>query len=82
MAEKTDAVGPSALPYVYCSILLVLFASHWPGIFDERLDGNGDNASYYILGKALYLGEGYAYINPPASDPANNQISNSAASSR
>jgi hypothetical protein len=72
MVRTGTARGPSVLPYVYCTVLLVLFSSHWPGIFDETLDGNGDNAAYYILGKALYLGEGYTYINTPTAAAANN----------
>jgi len=71
MFGSLATLRPTVLSYAYVSILLVLFATCWPAVFDPTLDANGDNAAYYILGKALYLGEGYTYINTPAAAPAN-----------
>ena len=40
-------------------------------VFDPKIDLNGDNASYYILGKALNMGEGYININSVFKSPNN-----------
>ena len=40
-------------------------------IFDPKIDLNGDNASYYILGKALNAGEGFVNINSIHKTPNN-----------
>ncbi|NNF34562.1 MAG: phospholipid carrier-dependent glycosyltransferase [Saprospiraceae bacterium] len=40
-------------------------------IFDIKIDLNGDNASYYILGKALHAGEGFVNINSIHKTPNN-----------
>lgn len=50
----------------YLIILLVtavVFTGVYSSIFDKKLDLNGDNAQYYILGKALATGEGYVNNN-------------------
>ena len=63
---------PAVLPYLYCSLLLGLFAILWSATFAKHLVAAEDGATYYILGKALYLGEGYISINTPVAIPANN----------
>ena len=63
---------PAVLPYLYCSLLLGLFAILWSATFAKHLVAAEDGATYYILGKALYLGEGYVSINTPVAIPANN----------
>ena len=45
--------------FLYPLILLAIFAPTYVLIFDTKLDLNGDNARYYVLGKALSLGKGY-----------------------
>ena len=40
-------------------------------VFDPKIDLNGDNASYYILGKALNAGEGFVNINSIHKTPNN-----------
>lgn len=52
-------------------ILSVGFAALYAFIYDAKIDLNGDNASYYILGKALHAGEGYVSINSVNKSPNN-----------
>ena len=61
---------PDVLPYLYASLLILLFAFVYTAILDDKVEIVGDNAAYYILGKALYEGAGYAYINVPEAPPA------------
>ena len=49
--------------WVYIPILLFTFAESYPKVFDEKIDLNGDNISYYILGQALEQGEGFSNIH-------------------
>ena len=63
---------PAVLPYLYGSLLLGLFAILWSATFAKHLVAAEDGATYYVLGKALYQGEGYVSINTPVAIPANN----------
>ena len=47
---------------IYIFIITILFISVYGYIFDKKLDLNGDNAYYYVLGKAISSGEGYVNI--------------------
>lgn len=47
---------------IYIIIFSILFLSVYSYTFDEKLDLNGDNAYYYVLGKAISQGEGYVNI--------------------
>ncbi len=47
---------------VYIVIITILFIAVYGYIFDKKLDLNGDNAYYYVLGKALSQGDGYVNI--------------------
>jgi len=49
----------------YPFLLLVIFCVIYPFIFDPKLFLGGDNAQYYILGKALFKGLGYTDISSP-----------------
>lgn len=52
-------------------IILVAFIGIYPYVFDKKIDPNGDNVGYFLLGKGLSQGEGYtSYYNIPAR-PAN-----------
>ena len=55
-------------PYL---LLIGVFLLIYPAIFDKKIDLGGDNAGYYILGKALSQGEGYTDIHLPERTPAN-----------
>jgi 4-amino-4-deoxy-L-arabinose transferase-like glycosyltransferase len=53
-------------------ILITLgFLFTYQYIFDSKIDLNGDNASYYILGKALNAGEGFVNVNSIHKTPNN-----------
>jgi hypothetical protein len=52
-------------------VITILFGSTYTYIFDKKLDLNGDNANYYMLGKALASGEGYVNINSIQKTPNN-----------
>ncbi len=52
-------------------VTAVVFTGIYSSIFDKKLDLNGDNAHYYILGKALATGEGYVNINTIQKQPNN-----------
>ncbi len=49
-------------PYVYGAILLLTFFNIYSKVFDEKVDLNGDNVSYYILGQSIATGQGYSNI--------------------
>ena len=48
--------------FLYLIILTVFFLFVYGYIFDKKLDLNGDNAYYFVLGKALSQGKGYVNI--------------------
>lgn len=56
---------------VYLTVLLISFFKIYPYIFDKKLNLNGDNANYYVLGAALSQGQGYKNIHLSPSSPAN-----------
>lgn len=61
--EKTDHVKDTFYEnFIYMIIITILFLGVYGFIFDKKLDLNGDNAYYYVLGKALSQGEGYVNI--------------------
>ena len=64
-------IRPALLPYLYASLIIVVFGWVYAAIFDKDLEVMGDNATYYILGKALFQGAGYTHINAPEAPPAN-----------
>ena len=60
------------LPFKRSDLWIALgFLFCYLAIFDEKLDLGGDNAGYYILGKALNSGQGYTNIHLPGATPAN-----------
>jgi len=48
--------------FIYIAIITIIFLFVYGYIFDKKLDLNGDNAYYFVLGKALSSGEGYVNI--------------------
>lgn len=52
-------------------LLTGLFLLVYTAVFDSKIDLGGDNAGYYILGKALNTGAGYTDIHLPEQTPAN-----------
>lgn len=49
--------------FIYWGVLLLTFLIAYIYTFDDKLAMLGDNASYYILGKSLYQGDGYVNIS-------------------
>ncbi len=49
--------------YLPLLLLLICFVAVYSYIFDSKLSLNGDNASYYLLGKSLSKGLGYNLYN-------------------
>ena len=49
--------------WVWMALLALLFIFVYPYIFDQKVNLGGDNAGYYILGKALSSGQGYTDIH-------------------
>lgn len=52
-------------------IITITFLILYAYVFDPKIDLNGDNASYYILGKAIHSGEGFVNINSINKTPNN-----------
>ena len=44
-------------------VMAVAFTGVYASILDKKIDLNGDNGNYYMLGKALATGQGYVNIN-------------------
>ena len=57
--------------WITMMIVFLGFLVFYQYIFDVKIDLNGDNASYYILGKALNAGEGFVNINSIFKTPNN-----------
>lgn len=71
--SKVDRVyhKGKAFTILYLIVLTIVFVKVYPYIFDKKLNLNGDNANYYVLGSALSQGEGYTMISSPGARPAN-----------
>jgi hypothetical protein len=68
--SKKEAKKPMP-KWLYPVLICVAFVFVYPYIFNEKVDLGGDNASYYVLGKALSSGEGYNNIHVPGNPPHN-----------
>jgi hypothetical protein len=60
--KKGNQKDNTYIHFLYLIIITLLFLAVYGYIFDKKLDLNGDNAYYYVLGKALSEGEGYVNI--------------------
>src|SRR5271157_3806258 len=58
------------LDILYIFILMIVVITTYNKVYDKKLWLGGDNAVYYITGKAIADGEGYTNINSPANSPA------------
>jgi hypothetical protein len=56
-------------PWKEIGLILIIILSLYLFTFDAKLDLNGDNVDYYLLGKAISQGEGYTTIWYPGSPP-------------
>ena len=67
MSKKATAKKPNPITailkkatlYFYLLIICVSYFSTYPETYDEKIFLGGDNAAYYLLGKAIADGEGY-----------------------
>ena len=66
--EKGQLSGNRLL---YLAGLTLLFVLAFSYIFDEKLDMNGDNCTYYMLSTSIAGGHGYADITNAAHNPSN-----------
>ncbi|MEM6361198.1 MAG: phospholipid carrier-dependent glycosyltransferase [Bacteroidota bacterium] len=57
--------------WIHAIVLAVVFLAAFSYTFDSKLAMLGDNASYYMLGKAIAQGEGYVNISSIAKRPNN-----------
>lgn len=57
--------------YLYLFILSASFFATYPKIYEEKVFLGGDNAAYYLLGKAIADGEGYVNAHLVNGGPAN-----------
>lgn len=68
ISKKEQGSKPSNYSYktlltvLYLFIIIVSFFVSYNNIFDEKVDLNGDNAGYYVLGKAFSQGKGYVSL--------------------
>lgn len=60
-----------AFVVLYLFLLTILFYKTYDRVFDKKVHLGGDNAGYYILGKALAHGDGYRSIQTKDQVPAN-----------
>jgi hypothetical protein len=56
-------------PWKEIGLILIITLGLYLFTFDAKLDLNGDNIDYYLLGKAISQGEGYTTIWYPGSPP-------------
>lgn len=54
---------PKHFKIIYVLLIIFTFCLVYQNIFDKKVSLVGDNASYYILGKAIATGEGYTNIH-------------------
>ncbi len=52
-------------------VTIISFIGVFSYVFDSKIDLNGDNANYYVLGKSIHQGEGYVNINSVFKSPNN-----------
>ena len=70
-SEITNAEPSKVFYLVYLLLLYAAFVVIYYNVFDSKISFAGDNTSYYILGKSLAQGHGYANIHLKDSPPAN-----------
>jgi hypothetical protein len=54
---------------VYVVLLCLVFAASFSYVFDAKVDLNGDNAKYYLLGQSIAEGKGYVSLYEPGEPP-------------
>ncbi len=57
--------------WLYIIILAIAFVPTYQHIFDKKIAFLGDNANYYVFGKAIAAGEGYTNVHIIGQPPVN-----------
>jgi len=60
---KSNPFSNKIYIFLYSIILLFAFVNTYNNVFNKKIDLNGDNAGYYILGKSIATGNGYSNIH-------------------
>lgn len=58
--------------WFYAALLFLVWLLAYNYIFNEKLDLNGDNCSYYMNATSIATGHGYSDISTPSYGPVNN----------
>ena len=59
----------NALRWILLAVIAISFAINYAGIFDPKMDTNGDNYQYYQLAHSLARGDGYVTDFEPVQTP-------------
>ncbi len=70
-STKKKGIDPKILNLGFYILITIIFIGVYKYSFDEKVSMNGDNASYYLLGKSLSMGEGYNLYNDIYGKPHN-----------
>lgn len=57
------------LLWVYVILTCVVYTSNYERVYDKKVDLNGDNVNYYLLGSSLAAGNGYKNMYSPDNNP-------------
>lgn len=74
--QKKQATSKTKTPvkgWIWMALIALVFVFVYPYIFDKKVNLGGDNAGYYILGKAISTGQGYTDIHK-LGNPAHNHF--------
>ena len=64
--------NPQSLANIILPLVIVLvFITSYSYVYDSKLDLNGDNANYYMLGKSIATGEGFTNVSGINKSPNN-----------
>lgn len=69
--KEGDNILENILQVLYPLALILIFSIVYSYIFDSKLNLAGDNADYYLMGKAIAQGDGYVNIMSPDKPPVN-----------
>ena len=56
---------------IYSLIIVIAFFKIYPYVFDDKIDLNGDNVQYYLLGTSIANGDGFSDIRVSSKPPSN-----------
>ncbi len=72
VAVQKDPIAANRRMFLlYCLVIGAVFFTAYTNVIDEKINVNGDNIMYHILGKSLATGQGYVNINSPLKEAHN-----------